>query len=184
MHLNVAVTTKANTLPGISFPISDDAITELIKMGSKEVSYVQLVCRKLFISIFNSSSTAIRNPCFLFKWYVCLFRFCRSIEHAIEHADEKLFGKEYCLYYYQKQMFQNVKKHFREQHGLLSFSEMFLVILVCLRFSVVWMFFRYASCRLLLNFFYQLCYQLCLCDIVNLILRRVFCSEVPEQSGR
>ena len=43
MHLDAAATSKANTLPGVSFPISDAAITELIRVGNKEVSYIQLV---------------------------------------------------------------------------------------------------------------------------------------------
>jgi len=42
MHISAAATTKANTLPGVSFPIDDDAITELVKIAAKEVSYVQL----------------------------------------------------------------------------------------------------------------------------------------------
>lgn len=42
MHIHAAVTTKANTLPGVSFPIDDAAINELVRMAAKEVSYVQL----------------------------------------------------------------------------------------------------------------------------------------------
>lgn len=41
-HLDAAVDGKANTLPGISFPIDDNAITELIRLAKKEISYVQL----------------------------------------------------------------------------------------------------------------------------------------------
>jgi len=41
-HLNAAISTKAATLPGVSFPIDDQAITELIRIGNKEISYVQL----------------------------------------------------------------------------------------------------------------------------------------------
>ena len=43
MHIHAAATTKASTLPGISFPIDDAAINELIRITNKEVSYVQLV---------------------------------------------------------------------------------------------------------------------------------------------
>ena len=43
MHQSAAATTKANTLPGVSFPIDDAAINELVRMAAKEVQYVQLV---------------------------------------------------------------------------------------------------------------------------------------------
>ena len=43
MHVKAAITTRSNTLPGVSFPIDDAAISELIKMAAKEVAYVQLV---------------------------------------------------------------------------------------------------------------------------------------------
>lgn len=42
MHVKAAITTRSNTLPGVSFPIDDAAISELIKMAAKEVAYVQL----------------------------------------------------------------------------------------------------------------------------------------------
>ncbi|XP_065674520.1 twinfilin-1 isoform X2 [Hydra vulgaris] len=41
-HLDAAVSTKASTLPGISFPISEAAIEELVRIAKKEISYVQL----------------------------------------------------------------------------------------------------------------------------------------------
>lgn len=47
MHIKAAVTTRSNTLPGVSFPIDDAAITELVKMAAKEVTYVQLVSSTL-----------------------------------------------------------------------------------------------------------------------------------------
>jgi len=40
-HLQ-AISSNANTLPGIAFPIDDNAITELIRIANKEISYVQL----------------------------------------------------------------------------------------------------------------------------------------------
>ena len=43
MHITAAATTKASTLPGVSFPMSEAAINELVRIASKEVSYVQLV---------------------------------------------------------------------------------------------------------------------------------------------
>ncbi|XP_066925764.1 twinfilin-1-like [Clytia hemisphaerica] len=42
MHISAAATTKASTLPGVSFPMSEEAINELVRIASKEVSYVQL----------------------------------------------------------------------------------------------------------------------------------------------
>ena len=41
-HIEAATGGKSATLPGISFPIDDNAITELIRIAQKEVSYVQL----------------------------------------------------------------------------------------------------------------------------------------------
>jgi len=41
-HIDAASSGKSNTLPGISFPISDEAITELIRITNKEITYVQL----------------------------------------------------------------------------------------------------------------------------------------------
>ena len=41
-HLNASISGKASTLPGLSFPMDDSAITELIRIANKEISYVQL----------------------------------------------------------------------------------------------------------------------------------------------
>ena len=37
------VSTKHATLPGINFPVDDDALAKLEQIKSKEISYVQLV---------------------------------------------------------------------------------------------------------------------------------------------
>jgi len=65
MHISAAATTKANTLPGVSFPIDDAAINELVRFGAKEVQYVQLV----------SHYVHIRFTCFdhdsVFQPFIC-----------------------------------------------------------------------------------------------------------------
>jgi hypothetical protein len=53
VNAHIHIDTKAQTMQGIAFPLSDDAQNALEQFSNKEISYVQLV-RLTFVILFLS----------------------------------------------------------------------------------------------------------------------------------